>query len=222
MDPWIAVPALMALLALVTKGLDRLSAITGGIMGYMILFLGGWEWLVLLMIFFALSTAATHYKKSVKKRHGLSQKKRMVENVLGNGLVALIFAMQGNLFGFAASLASATADTMSSEIGVLSKKKPVNILDFKTVMKHGANGGISTLGNIMTFVGSISIAGACLFLFGGWTLFWIVLWSGVFGCIVDSVLGATLENDGVIGNHLVNLLSTLSAGLMAISLASLF
>ena len=222
MDPWIAVPALMALLAWVSKGLDRLSAITGGIMGYMILFTNGWQWLMLLMLFFALSTAATHYNKAVKKKYGVSQKKRAVENVLGNGLVALVFALQGNLYGFAASLASATADTMSSEIGVLSKKKPVSILDFKTEVKRGANGGISTLGNVMNFAGSAAIATACLALFGSWTIFWIVLWSGIVGCIVDSVLGATLENDGVIGNHMVNLLSSLAAGLMAIALASLF
>jgi len=222
MDLWLFVPLVMTGLALATGGLDKLSAITGGVMGYMVLFTGGTDWLVLLVIFFAFSMSATGYKYSTKSKYGLSQKKRAVENVLGNGLVPLAFAMQGNLYGFAAALATATADTMSSEIGVLSKDAPVSVLDFKTKVKRGENGGVSTLGNAMMVAGSLAIATACLFLFGTWQLFWVTLWAGVFGTILDSVLGATLENEGVIGNHLVNLFSTLGSGVMAIALVSFF
>ncbi len=213
---------MMTGLALFTGGLDKLSAVTGGVMGYMVLFTGGWQWLVVLVLFFALSMAATGYKYSTKSKYGLSQKKRAVENVLGNGLVPLAFAMQGNLFGFAAALATATGDTLSSEIGVLSKKQPVSVLDFETKVKRGDNGGVTTLGNTMMVAGAGAIAVLCLVLFGDWSLFWITLWAGVFGTMLDSVLGATLENEGVIGNHLVNLSSTLGGGLLAIALSTLF
>ncbi|MFC2175315.1 TIGR00297 family protein [archaeon] len=222
MDPWLFIPGLMTATALLTGGLDRLSAITGGVMGYMILFLGGWQWLLILALFFLLSTAATRYKYTTKSKYGLSQKKRAVENVLGNGLVPLAFAMQGNLIGFAAALATATGDTLSSEIGVLSKKAPVSVLDFKTPVKRGENGGVTLLGNGMMALGSGAVAVGCLLLFGNWVLFWTTLWGGIFGTMLDSVLGATLENEGVIGNHLVNLTATLGGGLMAIAVTSLF
>lgn len=191
-------------------------------MGYMVLFSGGWRWLLLFILFFALSTIATNYKYSTKSRYHLSQKKRAVENVLGNGLVPLIFALGGNLAGFSASLASVTADTLSSEIGVLSKSPPVSILDLKTQVKRGANGGVSRLGNLMNVLGSAVMAVTAFLLFGNMAVGWVTFWGGVFGCIIDSVLGATLENEGVIGNHLVNLLSSLAAGIIAVWLSVTF
>ncbi len=209
-------------MAFLSGGLDQLSSITGGIMGYMVLFSGGWRWLLLFILFFALSTIATNYKYSTKSRYHLSQKKRAVENVLGNGLVPLIFALGGNLAGFSASLASVTADTLSSEIGVLSKSPPVSILDLKTQVKRGANGGVSRLGNLMNVLGSAVMAVTAFLLFGNMAVGWVTFWGGVFGCIIDSVLGATLENEGVIGNHLVNLLSSLAAGIIAVWLSVTF
>lgn len=220
-DPWLAVPIGTAALAYLTGGLDWMSSVTGGVIGYMVLFKGGWKWLLILLLFFFLSTAATKYEYSIKKEYKVSQKRRTVENVLGNGLVPLIFAVQGNLIGFTSSLAVATADTLSSEIGVLSNNEPVSVLDFTTKMKRGENGGVSSLGHAAMFFGSGSIALACLGLFGDWGLFWITLWAGVFGCTVDSVLGATLENEGIVGNHLVNFLATLAGGMGAVALASI-
>ena len=73
MDFWLAVPALLSIIALVSGGLDRLSAITGGIMGYMILFRVGWEGLLLLILFFGLSTFATRYKYAYKSRNKFSE-----------------------------------------------------------------------------------------------------------------------------------------------------
>ena len=142
--------------------------------------------------------------------------------MLGNGLVPLIFALGGNLAGFSASLASVTADTLSSEIGVLSKSPPVSILDLKTQVKRGANGGVSRLGNLMNVLGSAVMAVTAFLLFGNMAVGWVTFWGGVFGCIIDSVLGATLENEGVIGNHLVNLLSSLAAGIIAVWLSVTF
>ena len=222
MDYWLFLPAVMTATALLTGGLDRLSAVTGGVMGYMVLFTGGWDWLVVLVLFFVLSMSATSFSYKKKARYGLSQKKRAVENVLGNGLVPLFFAMHGNLVGFCASLATATSDTMSSEIGVLSKGRTVSVLDFRTEVKRGENGGVATLGNAMALAGSGAIGVCCLLLFGDWSLFWLTFWGGVFGTLTDSVLGATLEKEGVLGNHLVNLSATLSGGLLASALASLF
>ncbi|MBN3036826.1 MAG: DUF92 domain-containing protein [Candidatus Diapherotrites archaeon] len=213
-------PLIVMLLAYTSGALDGLSAVTGGVMGYAVIVSQDFDWFLVMLTFFVISMAATKYKYASKKKTGLSQERRSLKNVLGNGLVPLIFALQGNLPAFLGSLATATADTCSSEIGVMSKSDPVSILTWGRV-KRGQNGGVSNLGNAMMFLGSGGIAVLGVLLFNSWPLFWISLWAGVFGCMVDSVLGATLENKGVIGNSVVNFLATLSGGALAAALAAL-
>lgn len=209
------------MVAYATDSLDLLSAFVGAVLGYIIILTQGLNWFLVLLVFFITSTLVTKYKYSQKERYGVSQKRRRVENVLGNGLIPLAFALYGDIYGYLGALATANADTFSSEIGVLSKNEPVSVLDFKTKVKRGSNGGVSNLGNLFMFIGSSLIAFSAFFLFQSWLLFWLSLWAGVFGCMIDSFLGATLENKGMIGNSLVNLLATLSGGLLALFLSSI-
>ncbi len=213
-------PLAAGLAAYFSKALDATSAVAGTIMGYMIIFSRGFDWFLLLMVFFACSMAVTKYKYRRKKQMGLSEKRRTIENVLGNGIAPLFFALWGNPFSFVAALAAATSDTFSSEIGVLSKEKPVSILDFKTKLKPGTNGAVSTLGNIAMIAGSGIIATASLFVFNDWGVFWVALWLGILGSMIDSVIGATLENNGTIGNAVTNTLACFTTGLIALILST--
>lgn len=221
------VPVALGISAYIMKALDRNSSIAGIAMGSIIVLTHDFRWLLAFIIFFVSASIATLYKYKEKKELGLSQKQRKVENVLGNGLMALIFALYGYftgsplaVYGFLGAVATATADTFSSELGVLSKNQPVSVLDFKTKVKRGANGGVTNRGNTFMFIGA-SIIAILGFLFNNWALFWLSLWGGIFGCTVDSVLGATLENKGSIGNSTVNFLATLSGGGLAILLATM-
>ncbi|KAF0972508.1 hypothetical protein FDP41_009411 [Naegleria fowleri] len=56
-----------------------------------------------------------------------------------------------------------TSDTWSSEYGILSKKEPIFILNFKKTF-HGVNGGVSLSGYLASLVCGISYSMLCLFM----------------------------------------------------------
>lgn len=231
MDPTLLVaqalfPFVVGLFAYLTRSLDGTSSFAGAVMGSMIVITQGFDWFLAFLAFFIAGTAATKYKYHEKSENRVNQRKRRIENVLGNGLMALAIAFIGwvygvplALYGFFAALSTATADTMSSEIGVLSPKKPVSVLDFRTEVRRGTNGGVSNLGNTFMFFGAAFIGFIGMVIFHNWALFWISLWAGVFGCMVDSIVGATVENKGTVGNSAVNFIATVAGTALALVLA---
>ena len=120
----------------------------------------------------------------------------------------------------AASLASATADTLSSELGTVYGKKFYNILTFKKDAR-GLDGVISVEGIMIGIVGSAIIA--LIYSSGfGWSknFGWIII-AGTIGNIVDSVLGALFERKNYLSNNAVNFLNTLIAALVILLLMKL-
>jgi uncharacterized protein (TIGR00297 family) len=114
----------------------------------------------------------------------------------------------------AASFSAATADTLSSELGMVYGRRFFNILNFKRDTK-GLNGVVSWEGTLCGLAGSFIIA--FIFSLGyGWGInFLFIIIAGTIGNIADSLLGATLERKGYIGNNIVNFLNTLIAALAA-------
>ena len=172
---------------------------------------GSWTTWGLLILFFA-SSGCIHL---VKKKVTVTKSKPNVEKghtrdawqVLANSLPAIISLVlfyytkkQLFLIGYVSGVAGATADTWGSEIGILSKKVPRSILSFKQI-EPGLSGGVSILGSIASFFGSLLISFS-FWLVYSWhlifqlptSLFVIVpLICGVFDSLVDSLLGATLQ-----------------------------
>lgn len=56
------------------------------------------------------------------------------------------------MLGFMVCLASSNSDTWASEIGSLSRKKPIYIRTFKRI-ERGTSGAISGLGTVAAFAG---------------------------------------------------------------------
>ena len=120
----------------------------------------------------------------------------------------------GNYAGFIGSIATATADTMASEVGVATT--PRLITNFKKV-PPGTDGGISVVGTLAGIIGAglIGLAAYMLGVYPDLTKTMVIaVVAGTFGCFVDSILGAALEIKGYLNNEHVNLLATLAGALL--------
>jgi uncharacterized protein (TIGR00297 family) len=110
-----------------------------------------------------------------------------------------------------AAMVEATADTVSSEIGQVFGGVPVMLVGLRRV-DVGTDGGVTLVGS-----GAGIGAGALVATVGVWALRLsvldgvIVLLAGISGLFFDSLLGATVERRGWLGNDLVNFSSTVFA-----------
>jgi uncharacterized protein (TIGR00297 family) len=221
-------PVALALLALSTRSLDFKGAFVSLLLAFAVLEQQNIYWLSMLLVFFVVGTIATKVRAEYKKQYGLFQKVRSTENVIGNGGIALLMALIGNPYGFLGALSTATADTLSSEIGVLSSRRPRLITNLKRV-QTGTDGAVSALGLVSSVVGVLAIAAVAFVfcMYGGFgeidvtKLMIITIASGIFGCTVDSVVGATIERRGVFDNWKTNFVATGSGALFAIILGFL-
>ncbi len=193
-----------------------------------------------LMVLFVLTFLATRAGKARKLRAGLaeSRKGRNAAQVIANlgaaGLVAVLGAalvaapqafgpLAGHLSVSAmllAVLGEATADTVSSEIGQAFGGTPFLITTLRRV-PAGTDGAFSLPGTLAGMCAAVLVVAA-----GGWSLSLpprvpLMAFAASFaGLFFDSLLGATVERRGWLGNDLVNFSSTVFAGLVALALAA--
>ncbi len=201
------------------------GTIISGIIGFLILYLSGVKWLLLLISFLLISAIITKFKHEYKKKIFGEDFSRGVPNVLANGLPAILFALLYKIYpneivtySYLATLAALMADKASSEIGILSKRAPVYIINFKPVPK-GTNGAISILGEIsgILFAGILGILSYIMGLTNDLLLTILVAISfGFIGSNLDSLLGALFENRGIMNKHHVNFLSGTISGIMCL------
>lgn len=171
------------------------------LIGTLICGFGPWISWVLIILFFASSGCIHLVKKrfNQKKENSIAEKNdtRDAWQVLANSFPSLVciilfFFTQKDLFliAFVSGIAGATADTWASEIGILSKKPPRSIATLNA-LEPGLSGGVSLLGSISSFFGSFLIAGVFALVYPFY--FIIPFICGVLGCLVDSLLGATIQ-----------------------------
>lgn len=208
-----------------TKKLTLTGAITGGIVGFFIYQGTGLTGLLLLAIFFIIGTAATKWQANKKSAITATEKnddRRTAGQVLANGGVAaalgLIAWLSPDKTGvaqlmIAGSLAAATADTLSSELGMIYGRRFFNILTFKKD-QCGLDGVVSMEGTLIGLAGALLIAGAYSAMISWSISFYLIALAGLIGNLVDSVLGALVERRRLIGNNVVNFLNTLTGALV--------
>ena len=194
-----------------------------------------------LFALFVLTYAATRAGRKQKQLRGLAERSggRSAGQVLANlGAAALVVtplgAYAGALAGLGlpipaltlsaaalAALAEATADTVSSEIGQAFGRRTYLLTSFRRVHR-GTDGGVSLLGTAAGVLGTLAVV-----LLGSWSLHLpaaagcIAFAAALLGFVADSLLGATVERKGWIGNDLVNFLSTTIAAFTALLFAHL-
>lgn len=206
------------------KSLDLFGSAVMVIMGIVIIFSAGTNWLLLIILFLVMSLLATKYSKKYKMSLGEFEGRRTSKNVISNGVVACFMAAFGGYYlpfvgGFIGAIATATADTLASEIGVLDQN-PRLITTFQKV-NPGTNGAVSVLGTAVGIAGAAVIGIAAYFLGimpNALSAIMVSIISGTVGCFMDSILGALFENQGWITNEHVNLLATIVGAIVGILL----
>lgn len=214
------------------RGSLTVSGVVGAIVtGTAIFGLGGFVPGLLLVAFFISSSALSHLQARAKKRFSDTFQKgsrRDLGQALANGGWASLLAtaygvvlISGGspgilgvlMAGIAGALATVTADTWATEIGVLSRSLPRLITTGRRV-PAGTSGGVTPLGTITAlagaiFIGAMAVAGS---LVEGWlaarsslapgapltpsgfAAFIVIAGvAGLVGCLFDSLLGATLQ-----------------------------
>lgn len=167
---------------------------------------GGW---MILIIFFVSSTLLTKIARPYSMRVAVGiQKKggcRDYMQVIANGgpatVCAVLYGITGDhifLMLFGCAVAEANSDTWAGEIGILSDQSPVLITTFKEC-EPGLSGGVTILGTFGGLCGSALIAISWFIIFHKFGNFdylsdtIIIIISGFTGCIIDSILGCTVQ-----------------------------
>ena len=184
-------------------------------------------WFIPLFLLYIVTSIATQYKRRTKK---LPEKKgRKLKNILSNLLPSFICSfififfmvyfqkadsvlMTSIFVAYLSGIACANADTMSSELGQTSKKKPILITTFKKV-ETGTDGGITLFGLFVGVIGSMLVSLPALALDTA-NVFLITSVTGFIGCNIDSLIGASIELKGKCTNETTNLIATTSSSII--------
>jgi uncharacterized protein (TIGR00297 family) len=227
--------AALALAAVYSGALTRIAGAVAFAFGSVIVIAGGFPFLALMILFVVASTLATRYgfeEKRDRNLHEGTRGERGVSNVVAHiviptGLVLAALAIPAQLpvdslaVLYSAALAFGAADTFASEFGVLAGKAR-SILTGRPVAP-GTNGGVSAIGELWALAGALTTAIVALALFALFStprvpvgVFLLAAGgAGFVGCQVDSVLGETLENRGLLTKGSTNFLGMLSSVALA-------
>jgi uncharacterized protein (TIGR00297 family) len=217
-----------ALLALRLKSASRSGAALGFALGALVYLGWGWKSFLILFAFFMLGSISTRLGYDEKLARGVAEARggaRSWREALANVGPGAFFAVliitthdeRAFLAAFVAAFAEAAGDTVSSEIGQWLAGDAWLIISLRRV-RAGENGAVSLAGSTagLLAAGVITILAWSLRLVspGGAG---IALAAAVAGNIVDSLLGATVERQGLVTNGVVNFAGTAFAGALALA-----
>ncbi len=212
-DLWLLIEAVVFLSvvsALVwrTRVLDAAGGAVAVMLGAIVYLTIGRGGALLLVTFLAVSAAFTRVGYERKRSIGAAELKggmRGWRNVVGNGGVAGIAAVMSALdasnhhlylYAFIGSVSAVFADTMATEVGLLSRGKVRRIIGFKEA-RPGEPGGVTVLGYVgVLTAAALSYAVSLLFFtnpLDPGKLLMAVSLSSLIGATADSVAGQLLQ-----------------------------
>ena len=217
----LAVNTVIALGAYFAHSIDVAGAVSAIVIGTVIVAGLGLPAFALMIAFFVLGTAMTKMGYKIKAARGIAQERggaRGWRNAWANGGVPALLAGLGAVapeelrpafvIAYAASVATATADTCSSEIGKAYGRRTFLITTLKPV-PPGTEGAVSLEGTLGAVFGAAVVGGlgAALGLYSIGAAALVTL-AGVLGSLAESVVGTVAEKRGWMGNDLLNAFNT--------------
>jgi uncharacterized protein (TIGR00297 family) len=206
------------------------GALMGVLVAFVLMLAAGLAGFLPLITVFIITVLATRWGYGRKQQLGVAERGRgrSASQVLANlgattlcVLPAIWFPRLSGvlLVGAMAALAEAAADTASSEIGQASARTAYMIIGFREA-PIGANGAISVIGTLAGCLAACLVAWvSAVFDVVGWNSTHLIALAGIAGMFFDSLLGATWENSGKMGNDSVNFVSTVFAADLALTVA---
>lgn len=226
---------ILSLLAYKFELLTKSGCIAAFAVGIVIGACGSLSWLILLIVFTLAGFAATLAGLSKKKEKGLQEGthgERSYKNVLGVALPCCLFAIinlitsDSNYYwmmiGYVGSIAVAAADTAASEIGT--KDPDVYLITTFEKVAPGTDGGISKFGTLVSLIASVIVT------LIGWAVINLTLADihiiapmigGFVGCMLDSVVGATVETKGYVSKYGNNCITGIAGAVIGMLIAML-
>jgi len=228
--PAIVVALGFALVARLIGAVTDGGAVAGIAVAFVLIVAAGFAGFLPLLAVFLLTLASTRWGYARKQRLGVAERHRgrTASQVLANlgpaalcALPAIWFPELGDLFlvGTTAALAEAAADTVSSEIGQATARGAYMITDFRDVA-IGTNGAISVEGTISGCVAACVVSWiSASYGVVDWRWTFVITFAAIAGMFLDSLMGATWENSGKLGNDSVNFVSNIFAADAALIVA---
>ncbi len=216
--------------------LTKKGWIHAGVLGTLLFGSIGLKGWISVFIYLLLGTLVTKIGYKNKASRGIAEArggKRGPENVWGSAATGCSLALSSCLWpdyltlfmvGFAASFTAKLSDTFSSEIGKRFGKRTFLITNLQPVAP-GTEGAISIEGSAAGFLGSLimTVVMINLSVISGTSVALIVIFSGFLATIVESYIGAILQNKiNWFTNELVNSIQTSIAAIISICLCLIF
>ena len=202
----------------------------GAVIGIAVCAFAGWKAWLLLFACFLVASISSRLGLKRKALLGIAEERggrRGPGNAVANtGLAAvaaivagLSGARDGALLAMVAALVAGASDTVASEIGKAWGQRTYLFPTFARV-RPGTSGAVSLEGTAAGLLAAIGLAslGRALGLVDGHGV-WFAAAGATIGAFVESSLGATLENRGILNNDMLNFINTAVAAAAAVALA---
>lgn len=231
----LAVNGVVALGAKRAGSIDVPGALSAIFIGTAITATLGLRGFALMAAFFVVGSLVTRLGYRVKAARGIAQEKggaRGWRNAWANGgvpaLLALMAAVAPSdmqvlyLLAYAAAVATAAADTCSSEVGKAYGRRTFLITTLRPA-PPGTEGAVSLEGTLGGLLGAALVGGlgAALGLYP-WLAAVLIALAGLLGSLAESVLGTVAERKGWLDNDLLNALNTALGAVFVVFLLRLF
>lgn len=159
---------------------------------------GGYNAVIYLLICYFIVFIISFIKNKIIK-NDKENKTRCLIQIAANGLIGMIFCILSYYFNkdlliiSMISIGGCFIDSISSDVGVLSKKQPYDIFKRKRVTK-GLSGGVTVLGTVSSLIGSLFLGLLIILLvktnFNNFIIYTLIIF---FNTVIDTIFGSLIQ-----------------------------